>query len=126
VVYIYEVAGAYEMAQFINKEGKASAKLIYDAYSTSFFMSLFKFMEILGKKGCFRAALEYNKLLLKINTADPTACMLCLDYNAISSKQYEYLSDFITTYSAYVNEPKTSLYLMPNFIYSFALARFHI
>jgi len=30
-------------------------------------MSLFKMMDILGKKGCFKAALEYNKFLLKIN-----------------------------------------------------------
>jgi len=50
-------------------------------------MAIFKFMDILGKKGCFRTALEYNKLLLKINTNDPTACLLCLDYNAISASQ---------------------------------------
>jgi len=51
-------------------------------------MSLFKFMDILGKKGCFRTALEYNKLLLKLNLNDPTASLLCMDYNAVSSKQF--------------------------------------
>jgi len=51
-------------------------------------MSLFKMMDILGKKGCFKAALEFNKLLLKLNLDDPTACLLCLDYNSISSKEY--------------------------------------
>lgn len=51
-------------------------------------MSIFKFIDILGKKGCYKSGLEYNKLLLKLNLDDPTACMLCLDYNACSSKQY--------------------------------------
>jgi hypothetical protein len=45
-------------------------------------------MDILGKKGCYRTALEYNKFLLKININDPTACLLCMDFNAISSKQF--------------------------------------
>lgn len=88
-------------------------------------MSLFKFMDILGKKGCFRAALEYNKLLLKINMNDPTACMLCLDYNAISSKSNDFLLNFVKNYSCYMGDKTTNLYLMPNFTYSTALARFH-
>lgn len=59
-------------------------------------------MDILGKKGCFRTALEYNKFLLKINLNDPTACLLCMDFNAISSKQYEFLLNFVQYYSYYI------------------------
>jgi len=73
-------------------------------------MSLFKFMDILGKKGCYRAALEYNKFLLKININDPTACILC----------------FIKGFSQYIGNPKSSLYLLPNFTYSLALAKYYI
>lgn len=50
-------------------------------------MTLLKFVDILGKKGCFRAALEYNKFLLKLNPyEDPVGSLLCLDYFALSSK----------------------------------------
>ena len=123
VIYIYEMAGGYELAEFI-KEPFLKKYIIYDATSTSFFMSLFKFMDILGKKGCFRTALEYNKFLLKINLNDPTACLLCIDYNGISSKQYEFLLDFVKYFSHYIGLNKQSIYLMPNFTYSVALARF--
>lgn len=123
VIYIYEMAGGYELGEFI-KEPFLKKYIIYDATSTSFFMSLFKFMDILGKKGCFRTALEYNKFLLKINLNDPTACLLCIDFNAISSKQYHFLLDFVQYFSYYVGLNRHSIYLMPNFTYSVALAKF--
>jgi tetratricopeptide (TPR) repeat protein len=123
VIYIYEMAAGYELGEFI-KEPLLKKYIIYDATSTSFFMSLFKFMDILGKKGCYRTALEYNKFLLKININDPTACMLCIDFNAISSKQYEFLLKFVQYFSYYVGLKNQSIYLMPNFTYSVALAKF--
>lgn len=86
VIYIYEMAGSYDIMEFV-KEGVVRKEIVYDVYSKSLFMAIFKFMDILGKKGCFRTALEYNKLLLKINPTDPSACLLCLDYNAISASQ---------------------------------------
>ena len=89
-------------------------------------MSLFKFMDILGKKGCYRAALEYNKFLLKININDPTASMLCIDFNSISAKCSDYLVTFVQDFSRYIGNPKTSLYLLPNFTYSIALAKYYI
>lgn len=86
VVYIYEMAGSYDIMEFV-KEDVIKKEIVYDLYSKSLFMALFKFMDILGKKGCFKTALEYNKLLLKINLNDPTAALLCLDYNALSAAQ---------------------------------------
>ena len=88
-------------------------------------MSIFKFMDILGKKGCYRTALEYNKFLLKINVNDPTASLLSIDFNAISSKQYTYLISFAQHFSSYIGAKDSSLYLMPNFCYSVALARMY-
>lgn len=61
-------------------------------------------MDILGKKGCFKAALEYNKFLLKINIEDPTACLLSIDFNSISAKNYEYLINFIKMFSFYLGQ----------------------
>jgi len=47
-----------------------------------------------------------------------------MDYNAISSKQYEFLIDFVQYYSNYIGSKNTNIYLMPNFTYSLALAKF--
>ena len=122
VIYIYEMAGGYDLLEFI-KEPFIKKYIVYDQYSISFFMSIFKFIDILGKKGCFRTALEYNKFLLKINMNDPTACLLSIDFNAISSKQYSYLLNFTKDFSSYVGAKHESLYLLPNFCYSVALAK---
>jgi len=110
------------LAEFI-KENFLKKYIVYDQTSTSFFMSLFKLMDILGKKGCFRTALEYNKFLLKININDPTACLLCMDYNAISSKQFDFLLKFVQYFSSCCGLKHHSIYLMPNFCYSVALAK---
>ena len=83
-------------------------------------------MDILGKKGCFRAALEYNKFLLKINVEDPTACLLSLDFNSISAKSYDYLIKFVKCFAKYRGDSDKSLYFMPNFTFSTALAKFHL
>lgn len=50
--------------------------------------------------------------------------MLCLDYNAISSKNYEFLTNFINNFSNYIGCKNASIYLMPNFTYSLGLAKF--
>jgi hypothetical protein len=56
VVYIYEMAGSYDIMEFV-KEDVIKKEIVYDLYSKSLFMALFKFMDILGKKGCFKTAL---------------------------------------------------------------------
>lgn len=60
------MAASFDFNEFM-KENLIKKSIVYETYSISLFMSLFKFMDILGKKGCYRAALEYNKFLLKIN-----------------------------------------------------------
>lgn len=124
VIYIYEMAGGYDLSEFI-KHPFIKKYIVYDDISKSFFMSIFKFMDILGKKGCYRTALEYNKFLLKINVNDPTASLLSIDFNAVSSKQYTYLISFAQHFSSYIGAKNSSLYLMPNFCYSVALARMY-
>lgn len=118
------MAGGYDLTEFI-KQPFLKKFIVYDEISTSFFMSIFKFIDILGKKGCFRTALEYNKFLLKINVNDPTACLLSIDFNAISSKNYSYLIQFARQFSSYIGFKNCSLYLMPNFCYSVALAKMY-
>ena len=64
--------------------------------------------------------------MLKINVGDPTACMLSIDFNAISAKAYTFLIKFISGFSNLIGEKNTSLYLMPNFIYSVSLSQFYL
>ena len=55
-------------------------------------MALLKFTDILGKKGCYRAALEFNKFLVKLNPSeDPVGGLLSLDYNSIPSLIFDWL-----------------------------------
>ncbi len=39
----------------------------YNIYAKCFYSALLKFVDILGRKGCNRSALEFNKFLIKIN-----------------------------------------------------------
>ena len=124
IIYIYEYSSQYNIGLFV-KEERPKRQVAYGRYSSSLFMALFKFVDILGKKGCYRAALEYCKFLLKLNLTDPAACLLCLDYNALSAKQYSYLLDFTKLFSSYLPQKNpTTLYWLPNFTYSVALAKF--
>ena len=50
------MAGGYDLGEFL-KEPFLKKYIVYDQISTSFFMSIFKLIDILGKKGCFRSAL---------------------------------------------------------------------
>ena len=54
------------------------------------------FVNVLGKKGCVKAAFEYNKLLFSINIEDPMGALLCLDYTAISSNDFNFVPNFIS------------------------------
>jgi hypothetical protein len=50
------MAGGYDLMEFI-KEDLLKKEIVYDQWTKNFFMAVFKFMDILGKKGCFRTAL---------------------------------------------------------------------
>jgi hypothetical protein len=72
----------------------------HNEYSKEFFKALLRFIDILGKKGCYKASLEYNKVLLKLNpTLDPVGAILCLDFSAISARNYDFLIHFVTNFA---------------------------
>lgn len=55
-----------------------------------------KYIDILGRKGCSRTALECCKLLLSLSPEnDPYGVLLRIDYYAIRSREYEYLINFV-------------------------------
>ncbi|KAL4474855.1 hypothetical protein ABPG74_001551 [Tetrahymena malaccensis] len=127
ILYIYEDCFGFEFSQiFDDKKNRFCLSVENNKYGATFFAALLKFVDLLGKKGCYRAALEYNKVLLKMNPeSDPAGALLCLDYNSLSCKAYDYLIYFVKNfaYELYQN-PKYSIQYMPNFIYSSALAKF--
>ena len=50
------------------------------------------FINVLNKKGCVKAAFEFNKFLFKINIYDdPVGSLLSLDYSAISAHNYNFI-----------------------------------
>ena len=89
-------------------------------------MTLVKFIDILGKKACYKAALEYNKFLVKLNPLmDPVGGLLILDYNAISARNYDFLINFVEKFCKEVyGTEKFSILFLPNFLYSCSLAKF--
>ena len=49
-----------------------------------------------------------------------------MDFNSISAKCSDYLIKFVKGFARYLGDEKCSLYLLPNFTYSFALAKYYI
>ena len=100
----------------------------HNNWTDLFFKLIFKFIIILTKKSCYKSALEYCKLLLKLNPEkDPLGSLILIDYLSLASKQYYYLEEFVLTFGhRYYNCFENSLLLYPNFTFSYALAKFSL
>eukprot|EP01119_Soliformovum_irregulare_P017026 TRINITY_DN5014_c0_g2_i1.p1 TRINITY_DN5014_c0_g2~~TRINITY_DN5014_c0_g2_i1.p1 ORF type:complete len:470 (-),score=112.36 TRINITY_DN5014_c0_g2_i1:36-1445(-) len=88
----------------------------------TFFLVLFKYIQMLGREGCSRTAIEYCKLLWALDLDDPLSVSFLVDYYAIRSQQYEWLLKLVK--SPEVRDK--NLKILPNFAYSTALARFRL
>lgn len=85
---------------------------------------LLKYIDILGRKGCNRTALEFCKLFLCLDPqVDPYGVLLRIDYYAIRAKEAAYLLSFLERYPREVFSFETSLLVFPNFILTAALAK---
>ncbi|KAG1649817.1 Transcription factor 25 [Nymphon striatum] len=88
----------------------------------SFFIALFKHINFIGMKGCYRTALEFSKLLLSLDPDDDPVCiLLIIDFYAVKSGQYEFIIRLFDEWEATRNFSK-----LPNFAFSVALAKFHL
>lgn len=122
VLFVYEDSLGFEFNVFEQDD----CLLNIDDYSTFFFKTLNRFIDVLGKKGCYKAAFEFNKFLVRLNPyEDPAGGLLTLDYHAISIKNYAFVESFPGRFGVdYYNNSKFSLFYLPNYIYSSALAKF--
>eukprot|EP01132_Coremiostelium_polycephalum_P010119 gene10119-12411_t len=87
------------------------------------FLSIFRYIQILGRRGCSRTALEFCKVLLSMDYNDPLFVRLIIDYYALKSKQYQFLLDLYLKVKM-ITPTTQPLNLLPNFSYSAALAAF--
>lgn len=128
ILFLYEESFGYEFGGLLTNNAKHIVlSWDHNKFSKSLFLTIVKFIDILGKKACYKAALEYNKFLIKLNPLlDPVGGLLILDYNAISARNYDYLIMFVEHFCEEVyGTDKFSLLFLPNFLYSCALAKFN-
>ncbi|KAL3162159.1 hypothetical protein ABBQ32_009867 [Trebouxia sp. C0010 RCD-2024] len=80
------------------------------------FVALFKQTQNLSRRGLHGTALEYAKLLLGMDPADPRGVLFCIDYLAIRAGQFNFLKR--------LTAQDESISQLPNFVYSTLLADF--
>ncbi|XP_077570103.1 ribosome quality control complex subunit TCF25 [Stigmatopora nigra] len=88
----------------------------------AFYLTVFKHMMFLEKRGCPRTALEYCKLILSLDPdADPLCMLLLMDFLMLRSRQYDSLLQLYEDWEEHRN-----LSQLPNFAFSTALCHFHL
>ncbi|CAK9798291.1 Transcription factor 25 [Anthophora quadrimaculata] len=86
------------------------------------FITLFKHLNFVGGRACYRTSLEFCKLLLSLDPeGDPLAVILSLDFYALRAKEYEWFIEFCNHWDSVRN-----LTQLPNVAFSLALAHFHL
>lgn len=83
----------------------------------AFFITVFEHIQYLNRRGLRRTPLEYTKLLLSLDPEnDPLFAVQLIDFYSIRSEEYDFLIDFIESWS--------HLAKLPNMNFSLALAHF--
>ena len=94
-----------------------NARIKYDENSAPLFQALFRRIQTLGRRGLSRTALETCKMLLQLDLEDPMGARLIIDYYALKAREYHFIE--------YLVEANSEISLLPNIVYSLALARWH-
>ena len=85
---------------------------------------LVKYIDILGRKGCNRTAMEFCKLLLGLSPrTDPYGVLLRLDFYAIRAKEYSLYLKFVRQFNAEVHKCGSLLIQLPNCLLTCGLAK---
>jgi hypothetical protein len=98
-----------------------------DPLNQVFGEAIIKYIDILGRRGTNRTAVEFNKLLLSFDPVnDPFGVLLRIDYYAIRAKEYTLLQDFVRQFpdEIYPDSGRASILVLPNFIFTVPLAKF--
>ncbi|KAJ2094837.1 hypothetical protein GGI09_005189 [Coemansia sp. S100] len=113
-LYAFEIGFA---PRFSAVSGMARLDFRY-VESRTLYLALFRHMQFMSRRGCWRTAFEVNKVLLSLDPVkDPYGALLTLDFHALKSRQYEYVCQFVSDWS-------WSSVDLPNWAFSRALAEF--
>ncbi|CAO3593621.1 unnamed protein product [Absidia cylindrospora] len=106
--------------------GSGNARLPYQrSENRSFFIAMVRHIQFLTRRGCWRTAFEFNKLLFSLSPfADPTGALLSMDYYALSAREYRYVLSFGQTWQPDGEMYPKDLLNLPNFAFSTAYAKF--
>jgi len=74
------------------------------AENRAFWLAAHRNIDLFGRRGTWRTALEWCKLVLGLDTTDPHGMLLWIDYLAVKSKQTEWLLAFLDAYEAWMCE----------------------
>lgn len=85
----------------------------------SFFLAILKHIQLLGRRGSTRTALEFAKLLLALDPTDPLYMRAVLDYYCLRGKEFSFLLSLFER----AQVDNTPFSMCPNFCYSAALAK---
>jgi len=92
------------------------------AENRPFYLAIFRHTQYLGRKGCWRTALEFTKLLINVDPIqDPYCAFLMIDFFALRSNEYKLVIEVFEKL-----QPFCKLSLLPNWAFSYALAHFHL
>ena len=93
------------------------ARVVWDKNSSSLFHALFRKAQMLGRRGLHQTALEVCKLLWQLDPEDPMGARMTIDYFALRSGDYEFVKKLV--------QADSESSLLPNMVYSAALARWY-
>ena len=96
------------------------SKIAY--YFRAFFIALFRHLNFVGARACYRTSLEFCKLVYSLDPdSDPVGMLLLMDFYALRSQQYRW---FINLFEEL--EPSKNLSQLPNWAFSVAVAYFYL
>jgi hypothetical protein len=89
---------------------------------------LVRYIDNLGRKGCCRTSLELTKFFLSLDPEkDPFGNLLKIDFYALRSNEYKYISTFAQRYTEeFHNYPLKTILFTPNLLLSTAIAKFKL
>lgn len=86
-----------------------------------FYLAIYRYIQSLGRRGCWSTALEFNKLLYALAPEeDPYAALLSIDFYAIKARRWDYIEQLLSCPWKYVLDHD---YPKPNFEYARALGQ---
>jgi hypothetical protein len=129
VDFIERAIFAYERA-FVGSFSflTGSNRLDFDAVENRpFFLAVHRLVIDLQRRGCFRTAMEFGRLLLSLDpSTDPHGALLHLDYLAIKSGNAQWLLDIWDFFAAQIGKEdykgRINVTILPGWAFARALA----